>query len=157
MPAGTRPIDLWVDQIRNVCERFESELAAIGDENNRYNRLTKPNVIAQAHNICRSAITQDAWHKGYTLSVHGVVTAFTMAGCRSSASPFPHCRISGNTRPEKAMYATIPDKKPITCCAGCFDLLSCRQAHILLLPDEKAEARKLMRKTMVWCQQSCAG
>ncbi|MFQ5355355.1 MAG: carbonic anhydrase [Mariprofundaceae bacterium] len=71
--AGTKPIDLWVDQIRNVYERFEDELKSITDENERRNRLTELNVQAQVHNICRSAIVQDAWQHGQTLTVHGVV------------------------------------------------------------------------------------
>lgn len=73
MRAGTKPIDLWVDQIRNVFERFEDELNAIADEDARRNRLTELNVIAQVHNICRSAIVQDAWRHGHKLSIHGVV------------------------------------------------------------------------------------
>jgi len=73
MPAGTKPIDLWVDQIRNVFERFEDELKAIADTDVRRNRLTELNVTAQVHNICRSAIVQDAWRHGQALSVHGVV------------------------------------------------------------------------------------
>jgi carbonic anhydrase len=71
--AGTKPIDLWVDQIRNVSERFEDELGAIDDRDARRDRLTELNVIAQVHNICRSAIVQDAWRHGQKLAVHGVV------------------------------------------------------------------------------------
>jgi len=71
--VGTKPIDLWVDQIRNVFERFEEELSAIDDVDARRNRLTELNVKAQVYNICRSAIVQDAWQHGQSLSVHGVV------------------------------------------------------------------------------------
>jgi len=71
--AGTKPIDLWVDQIRHVSERFEEELNSIADEDVRRDRLTELNVMAQVHNICRSAIVQDAWRRGQILAVHGVV------------------------------------------------------------------------------------
>jgi carbonic anhydrase len=71
--AGTKPIDLWVDQIRHVYERFEDELNAIADENLRRDRLTELNVTAQVHNISRSAIVQDAWRRGQKLAIHGVV------------------------------------------------------------------------------------
>lgn len=71
--AGTKPIDLWVDQIRNVYEHFRDELEKIEDENERRNRLTELNVKAQVHNICRSAIVQDAWQRAQPLTVHGVV------------------------------------------------------------------------------------
>jgi len=71
--AGTKPIDLWVDQIRNVAERFEGELNSIADEDARRDRLTELNVTSQVHNICRSAIVQDAWQRGQKLAVHGVV------------------------------------------------------------------------------------
>jgi carbonic anhydrase len=69
---GHTPIDLWVDQIRNVHERFHDELEAI-DESERLERFTELNVSAQVHNICRSSIVRDAWARGQQLSVHGLV------------------------------------------------------------------------------------
>jgi carbonic anhydrase len=69
---GYTPIDLWVDQIRNVHERFHNELKAI-DEPERLKRLTELNVSGQVHNISRSSIIRDAWERGQQLSVHGLV------------------------------------------------------------------------------------
>jgi len=69
---GHTPIDLWVDQIRNVHERFLDELEAI-DEPERLQRFTELNVNAQVHNVCRSSIVRDAWERGQQLSVHGLV------------------------------------------------------------------------------------
>ncbi len=69
---GHTPIDLWVDQIRNIHERFHDELEAI-DEPERLQRFTELNVSAQVHNICRSSIVRDAWERGQQLSVHGLV------------------------------------------------------------------------------------
>ena len=69
---GHSPIDLWVDQIRNVYERFHEELEAI-DESEREERFTELNVTAQVHNICRSSIVRDAWERDQPLAVHGLV------------------------------------------------------------------------------------
>jgi carbonic anhydrase len=69
---GHTPIDLWVDQIRNVHERFRDKLEAL-NESERLARLTELNVSAQVHNICRSSIVREAWERGQKLSVHGLV------------------------------------------------------------------------------------
>ena len=69
---GHSPIDLWVDQIRNVYERFHEELESI-DESERVERFTELNVTAQVHNICRSSIVRDAWERNQPLSIHGLV------------------------------------------------------------------------------------
>jgi len=69
---GHTPIDLWVDQIRNVYERFHEELETI-DESERVERFTELNVTAQVHNICRCSIVRDAWERDQPLSVHGMV------------------------------------------------------------------------------------
>ncbi len=69
---GHTPIDLWVDQIRNIYERFHVELEAI-DESERLQRFTELNVSAQVHNICRSSIVRNAWERDQQLSVHGLV------------------------------------------------------------------------------------
>jgi len=69
---GHSPIDLWVDQIRNVQERFHEELEAI-DETERLARFTELNVSAQVHNVCRSSIVRDAWERNQQLAIHGLV------------------------------------------------------------------------------------
>jgi carbonic anhydrase len=69
---GHSPIDLWVDQIRNVNERFRDELKTI-DKQGQLERLTELNVSAQVQKICRSSIVRNAWGRGQQLSVHGVV------------------------------------------------------------------------------------
>jgi len=69
---GHTPIDLWVDQIRNVHERFHDELETI-DEPERLQRFTELNVSAQVHNICRSSIIRNAWERDQQVSIHGLV------------------------------------------------------------------------------------
>lgn len=69
---GHTPIDLWVDQIRNVHERFHAELEGI-DTVQLKDRFAELNVSAQVHNICRSSIVRDAWERGQKLSVHGLM------------------------------------------------------------------------------------
>jgi carbonic anhydrase len=69
---GHTPIDLWVDQIRNVHERFHAELETV-DDVHHLERFAELNVSAQVHNICRSSIVRNAWDRGQKLSIHGLM------------------------------------------------------------------------------------
>jgi carbonic anhydrase len=86
---GHTPIDLWVDQIRNVHERFSAELNAI-DKADQPERLAELNVRAQVYKICRSSIVWNAWKCGQPLSVHGLVfdmyTGLLKPVCKSVSS-----------------------------------------------------------------------
>ncbi len=64
-------IDNWLRHIQDVAERRRAVLAHETDPARRADRLCELNVLEQAHNVCRTTIAQDAWHRGQPLSVHG--------------------------------------------------------------------------------------
>lgn len=63
-------IDNWLRHIQDVAERRHTLLEQVGDPARRADRLCELNVLEQAHNVCRTTITQDAWHRGQELTVH---------------------------------------------------------------------------------------
>lgn len=76
--AAMQPKDLgilnsWLRNIRDVYRLHQTELDAINQEGDRYNRLVELNVQEQAVNIIKTAAVQTSYvEKGYPL-VHGWV------------------------------------------------------------------------------------
>src|ERR1700744_3983033 len=64
-------IDHWLHPIREVAVDHQGELAAIGDQTQRLNRLCELNVIRQSRNVAADILVRDAWARGQSLSVHG--------------------------------------------------------------------------------------
>jgi carbonic anhydrase len=64
-------IDNWLRHIQDVARKYSAFLAAVGDENERWNRLCELNVVEQLLNVCETTIVQDAWERGRKLIVHG--------------------------------------------------------------------------------------
>lgn len=62
----------WLRNIRDVYRLHKDELNAIGDENQRYNRLVELNVQEQCVNLIKTAAIQEAY-KERGLQVHGWV------------------------------------------------------------------------------------
>jgi carbonic anhydrase len=70
-------IDNWLRHIQDVAERRDAVLSRERDPTLRADRLCELNVLEQAHNVCRTTIVQDAWHRGQRLSVHGWIYRLT--------------------------------------------------------------------------------
>jgi carbonic anhydrase len=66
-------IDNWLRNIRDVADAHAEELAGIDDRDARLKRLCELNVEAQVANLCHTTIIQDAWARGQSLHVHGLV------------------------------------------------------------------------------------
>ena len=64
-------IDNWLRHIRDVRRKHADELAAITDENRRFDRLCELNTIEQAGNVCSTSVVQEAWERDQPLAVHG--------------------------------------------------------------------------------------
>jgi carbonic anhydrase len=64
-------IDNWLRHVQDVERDYEDELAMIGDQQARENRLCELNVAEQVRNIARTTILQDAWRSGHDVHVHG--------------------------------------------------------------------------------------
>ena len=65
-------IDNWLRHIQDVADRHRPALEAIDDDEERLDRLSDLNVLAQVVHVCRTSIVQDAWRRGQPLAVHGL-------------------------------------------------------------------------------------
>ncbi|MDQ6996811.1 MAG: carbonic anhydrase [Mariprofundus sp.] len=70
--SGVNPVDLWLDQVRFVYNRYAEELNQLPPRE-RANRLAERNVESQVHNICRNTIVRQAWKRGQEVNVIGVI------------------------------------------------------------------------------------
>ena len=66
-------IDNWLQHVRDVALAHHDRLAALPDDDARWDMLCKLNVAEQVRNVSRTAVVQHAWRSGQALSVHGVV------------------------------------------------------------------------------------
>lgn len=62
-------IDNWLRHIQNIARRREDELSKLSEED-AVDRLCELNVVANAENLTRTTIVQDAWKRGQDLDVH---------------------------------------------------------------------------------------
>ena len=70
-------IDNWIRHIKDVYRVHKSELDAITDETERFNKFVDFNVIEQVFDLSKTSIVQSAWKNGQELSLHGWVYALT--------------------------------------------------------------------------------
>jgi carbonic anhydrase len=64
-------VDNWLRHVRDVQQKHETRLAAISDEDQRWDRLCELNVIEQVQNVCQTTIVRDSWQRGQAVAVHG--------------------------------------------------------------------------------------
>lgn len=73
IPKDMGILNPWLRTIRDVYRMHHTELDAIADEKQRYNRLVELNVVEQATNVIKTANVQKSYQKnGYPI-VHGWV------------------------------------------------------------------------------------
>ena len=65
-------VDNWLCNIKDVYQKYRSELDKIYDDELRANRLTDLNVIEQVRNLAKTSIVQQAWMER-ELHLHGWV------------------------------------------------------------------------------------
>jgi carbonic anhydrase len=66
-------IDNWLRHVQDVAERHASLFPRSLTQGQAANRLAELNVIEQVVNVTRSTIVIDAWRRGQSVSVHGVI------------------------------------------------------------------------------------
>ena len=66
-------IDNWIRHVQDVRNRNREELLELKDDHLRLERLCELNVLAQAINVAETTVVQDAWARGYELSVHSLI------------------------------------------------------------------------------------
>jgi carbonic anhydrase len=76
-PEFGGPASSWVRHIRDVGRWHHEELAAIKDEQVRFDRLVEINVAEQVYSLSQTAVLREAWAKGRKIQVHGWVYSLT--------------------------------------------------------------------------------
>ncbi|HEX2668154.1 MAG TPA: carbonate dehydratase [Gammaproteobacteria bacterium] len=66
-------IDNWLRHVKDVAEKYESDIGIRPTQETRLDRLCELNVIEQVLHVCRTTIVLDAWARGQPLNVHGWV------------------------------------------------------------------------------------
>ena len=62
-------IDNWLRHIRNIARRRTAELEGL-NQAEAEDRLCEMNVVANAENVARTTIVEDAWAAGQELQIH---------------------------------------------------------------------------------------
>ena len=65
--------DNWLRHVQDVAIKHRAELDALSDVRAREDRLCELNVGEQVVNVCQTTVVRDAWARGQSLAVHGVV------------------------------------------------------------------------------------
>ncbi len=65
--------DQWLQHVRDVAQRYKSELTGEENSERRANRLCELNAMQQATHVCETTIVRDAWARGQSLWVHAWV------------------------------------------------------------------------------------
>lgn len=66
-------IDNWIRHIKDVYRLHKTELDAIENEENRFNKFVEINVKEQVLDLAKTSIVQSAWKSGQELTLHGWV------------------------------------------------------------------------------------
>lgn len=66
-------IDNWLRHIQDVAKKHTAFLTSLSDDHARLDRLCELNVIEQVRNVCQTTVVQDAWARGQSLAVYGVI------------------------------------------------------------------------------------
>lgn len=66
-------IDNWIRHIKDIYRFHKTELDAIEDENDRFNKFVEINVIEQVYDLAKTSIVQSAWKNKQELEIHGWV------------------------------------------------------------------------------------
>lgn len=66
-------IDNWIRHIKDVYRLHRTELDAIEDKTERFNKFVETNVREQVLDLAKTSIVQSAWKKGQEVTLHGWV------------------------------------------------------------------------------------
>jgi carbonic anhydrase len=66
-------VDNWLRHVQDVHWKHQAEVDRLGSESERHSRLCELNVIQQVQNASQTTVVRDAWSRGQTLAVHGLI------------------------------------------------------------------------------------
>lgn len=61
----------WLAHVREVADAHADELAALGDDRARWDRLCELNVARQVRSVAELEIVRRVWREGRPLAIHG--------------------------------------------------------------------------------------
>ena len=64
-------IDNWLRHVEDIRDAHAGQLAALPDDEARWDRLCELNVIEQALHVTQTTVMRDAWARGQDVTVHG--------------------------------------------------------------------------------------
>lgn len=70
-PPTTGPLEGWIADIRAIRHTHAEELAALADDDARWQRLCELNVVAQVRVLCSLPTVVRAWERDQPLAIHG--------------------------------------------------------------------------------------
>lgn len=79
-------VDNWLRHIQNVARDNDEELSSVLPEN-KVSRLCELNVEAQALNLSRTTVVQDAWERGQNIDIHSWIYRLHDGHLKNLASP----------------------------------------------------------------------
>lgn len=71
--ASVGLIDNWIRHIKDTYRFHKTQLDAIENEDERFNRFVEINAMEQVFNLAKTSIVQNAWANGQELHLHGWV------------------------------------------------------------------------------------
>jgi carbonic anhydrase len=65
--------DNWLRHVQDVREKHDGCLCRLPDDTARTARLCELNVIEQVDNVCKTSMIRDAWERGQSVTIHGLI------------------------------------------------------------------------------------
>lgn len=79
-------VDNWIKAIGDVAEAHEDELKSL-EQPAMLDRLCELNVLAQARNMSRTTVLQDAWDRGQEVDIHSWIYGLENGRIKGLADP----------------------------------------------------------------------
>jgi carbonic anhydrase len=66
-------IDNWLRHIQDTASIYEEYLRSLPDDRARFDKLCELNVVEQVINVAETTMLQDAWERGQSVEIHGLI------------------------------------------------------------------------------------
>jgi len=98
-------IDNWLRNIKDVLSHNRERINMLPEGEQRVDLLCELNVTSQVANVCHTTIAQNAWARGQSLSVHGLVYSL-----RDGLLKDLDCTVTGPEQISEAYRVGGPDR-----------------------------------------------
>lgn len=66
-------VDNWLRHVRDVLDKHQTEIKSLKTEKDQHHRLCELHVAEQVLNVTNTTVVRDAWARGESLAVHGLI------------------------------------------------------------------------------------